>query len=58
LTPRMRPKPAYARERSTDEKPHSHADLEKQNQISVAWSRCSKESFVQCIASVRAATLG
>ena len=53
LTPGVKPEPPHARERCTDEKRYPHADLEEKNHIGVAWSRYSKEAFVQCIASVR-----
>jgi hypothetical protein len=54
----MVPKPPRAREHRTDEQRHPHADLEEQNHIGGAWSRCFKQAFVQGMASVRAAALG
>jgi hypothetical protein len=57
LTPGVAPKPPHAREHRTDEKRHPHAELEEHH-IGVAWSRCSKQFFVHCIASVRTAAFG
>ena len=54
LTPGVKPKPSHARERCTDEMRYPHANLEEHNDIGVAWSRCSEEAFVHCIASLRA----
>jgi hypothetical protein len=40
------------------EKRYPDAEFEKHNHIGVAWSRRSKEAFVQHMASVPAASLG
>jgi hypothetical protein len=56
LTPGVKSNPSHAREHCTDEKRYPHADIEEHNHIGVAWSRCSKEAIVRCIASGRPGT--
>jgi hypothetical protein len=58
LAPGVVAKPPYARKYCDDEKRYPDAELEEDNHIGVVWSRRSKEAFVHCIASVRAAALG
>jgi hypothetical protein len=48
----VKPNPSHAREHCTDEKPYPHPDLEEHNYIGVAWSRCSKETFVLSVVRV------